>query len=337
MKAYQLQAYNSLDALQLIDLPEPNLGKNDVLVKIKANSLNYRELIILRGGYDRNKKLPVIPASDGVGEVVDTGENVTAWQKGDRVASVFFRDWTLGKATETQMNTALGGGVDGTLAEYVAFPEHALVKIPEHLSYEAAATLPCAALTAWNCLRTGGLIPGQTVLTLGTGGVSIFALQFAKLFGAKVIITSSSDEKLDRATALGADATINYLTYPDWQDQVRDLTDERGVDLVVEVGGAGTIERSLASACLGGYIGVIGVLSGFGAANFTPATAFFNQLHIQGIYVGNRQMFEEMNSAISLNGLKPVVDRVIPFSEAKQAYQLLESGKHLGKIVISHA
>ncbi len=336
MKAYQLQAYNSLDALQLIDLPEPTVGANDVLVRIKANSINYRELIILRGGYDRNKKLPVIPASDGVGEVVDIGKNVTAFEIGDRVASIFFQDWTSGRATETQMNTALGGGIDGTLAEYVVFPEHGLVKIPEHLSYEEAATLPCAALTAWNSLSTGGLIPGQTVLTLGTGGVSIFALQFAKLFGAKVIITSSSDEKLDRAIALGADATINYRTHPEWQDKVRYLTNGRGVEQVVEVGGEGTMMRSLASACLGGYIGVIGVLSGFGAANFTAATAFFNQLRIQGIYVGNRQMFEEMNAAISLHRLKPVVEQVVPFSEAKRAYELLESSKHFGKIVISH-
>ncbi|HEY9769235.1 MAG TPA: NAD(P)-dependent alcohol dehydrogenase [Coleofasciculaceae cyanobacterium] len=337
MKAYQLQAYNSLEALQLIDLPEPTVGANDVLVKIRANSINYRELIILGGGYDRNKKLPVIPASDGVGQVVDIGKNATAFEIGDRVAGTFFQDWQSGSATEKQMNTALGGGIDGTLAEYVVFPEHALVKIPEHLAYEEAATLPCAALTAWNCLRRGGLIPGQTVLTLGTGGVSIFALQFAKLFGAKVIITSSSDEKLDRAMALGADATINYRTYPEWQDRVRLLTDGVGVDQVVEVGGAGTMKRSLDSARLGGYIGVIGVLSGFGAANFTPATAFFNQLRIQGIYVGNRQMFEEMNAAIALHHLQPVVDEIVPFSEAKRAYELLESGKHLGKIVISHA
>jgi NADPH:quinone reductase-like Zn-dependent oxidoreductase len=337
MKAYQLQAYNSLDALQLIDLPEPSVGGNDILVKIRANSINYRELIILRGGYDRNKKLPVIPASDGSGEVVDIGDNVTAFAIGDRVAGTFFQDWQSGSATEKQMNTALGGGIDGTLAEYVVFPEYTLVKIPEHLAYEEAATLPCAALTAWNCLTRGALIPGQTVLTLGTGGVSIFALQFAKLFGAKVIITSSSDQKLARAIALGADATINYLTYPEWQDQVRLLTDGVGVDQVVEVGGAGTMKRSLASARLGGYVGVIGVLSGFGAANFTPATAFFNQLRIQGIYVGNRQMFEEMNAAIALHHLKPVVDEIIPFSEAKRAYELLQSGKHFGKIVISHA
>ena len=235
------------------------------------------------------------------------------------------------------MNTALGGGIDGTLAEYVVLPEHGLVKLPEHLTYEEAATLPCAALTAWNSLTTGGLLAGQTVLTLGTGGVSIFALQFAKLFGAKVIITSSSDEKLEHARALGADETINYRTYPDWQDKVRQLTGGVGVDQVVEVGGAGTLERSLASARLGGYVGVIGVLTGVGEGGFTPATAFFNQLRLQGIYVGSRQMFEAMNAAITLHHLKPVVHEVIPFSEARRAYELLESGKHFGKIVISHS
>jgi NADPH:quinone reductase-like Zn-dependent oxidoreductase len=256
---------------------------------------------------------------------------------GDRVAGTFFQDWQAGVATEKQMNTALGGGIDGTLAEYVVFPDRGLVKIPEHLSYEEAATLPCAALTAWNCLRQGELIAGQTILTLGTGGVSIFALQFAKLFGVKVIITSSSDEKLDRAISLGADATVNYRTHSEWQEKVRYLTDGVGVDAVVEVGGEETFDRSISSTRLGGYIGVIGALSGFGAANFTPAKVFFNRLRIQGIYVGNKQMFEEMNAAISLHRLRPVVDRVIPFAETKQAYQLLESGKHFGKIVISHA
>jgi NADPH:quinone reductase-like Zn-dependent oxidoreductase len=335
MKAYQLQAYN-LDALKLIDLPEPSVGEYDVLVRIHANSLNYRELIILRGGYPRNQKIPVIPASDGVGEVVSVGDKVNAFQSGDRVAGTFFQDWVSGAATESQMNTALGGGIDGTLAEYVVFPQHSLVKIPEHLTYEEAATLPCAALTAWNSLTTGNLLAGQTVLTLGTGGVSIFALQFAKLFGARAIVTSSSDEKLERARALGADETINYRTYPDWQDKVRQLTDGVGVEQVVEVGGAGTLERSLASARLGGYIGIIGVLTGFGEGGFTPAIAFLNQLRLQGIYVGSQQMFEAMNAAIALHRLKPVVDKVFPFLEARRAYELLESGKQFGKIVISH-
>lgn len=335
MKAYQLQAHN-LDSLRLIELPEPTVDRNDVLVKIKANSMNYRELLILRGGYDRNKKIPVIPASDGAGEVASVGENVKTFQPGDRVAGTFFRDWESGKATEQQMNTALGGGIDGTLAEYAIFPEHGLVKIPEHLSYESAATLPCAALTAWNTLTTGRLLPGQTVLTLGTGGVSIFALQFAKLFGAKVIITSSSDEKLERARALGADETINYLSDPEWQDKVLQLTDRVGVDLVVEVGGAGTLERSLLSARLNGFIGTIGVLTGIEASGLSLARVFSNQLRVQGIYVGSRQMFKAMNAAIALHHLKPVVYEVIHFSETRRAYELLESGKHFGKIVISH-
>ena len=335
MKAYQLQAHN-LDSLRLIDLPEPTVRQNDVLVRIKANSMNYRELLILRGGYYRNKKIPVIPGSDGVGEVISIGENVKTFQKGDRVAGTFFRDWESGKATEQQMNTALGGGIDGTLAEYVIFPEHGLVKIPEHLSYESAATLPCAALTAWNTLTTGELLPGQTVLTLGTGGVSIYALQFAKLFGAKVIITSSSDEKLERARALGADETINYLSHPEWQDKVLQLTDGVGVDLVVEVGGAGTLERSLCVARLNGFIGTIGVLTGIEASGLSLARVFSNQLRVQGIYVGSRQMFKAMNAAITLHHLKPVVHEVIHFSEARRAYELLESGKHFGKIVINH-
>lgn len=336
MKAYQLQAHN-LDSLKLIDLPEPTVGENEVLVKIKANSMNYRELLILCGGYDRNKKIPVIPVSDGVGDVVSVGDGVTAFQEGDRVAGTFFRDWEAGKATEQQMNKALGGGIDGTLAEYVVFSERGLVKIPEHLSYEEAATLPCAALTAWNTLTSGGLLPGQTVLTLGTGGVSIFALQFAKMFGAKVIITSSSDEKLERARALGADETINYRSHPEWQDKVLQLTDGVGVDLVVEVGGAGTLERSLFATRLNGYIGVIGVLTGVEASGLSLARAFSNQLRLQGIYVGSRKMFEAMNTAISQHHLKPVVHDVIPFSEARRAYELLESGKHLGKIIISHS
>lgn len=337
MKAYQLQGHNSLDALKLIDLPEPEVGANDVLVKIHANSMNYRELIILRGGYPRNNTIPVIPVSDGAGEVVSVGENVTAFQVGDRVAGTFFRDWVTGAPTEAQMNTGLGGGLDGMLAEYVVNPEHAWVKIPEHLTYEEAATLPCAAVTAWNSLTTGNLIAGQTILTLGTGGVSIFALQFAKLLGAKVIITSSSDEKLERAHALGADATINYRTNPEWQDKVRSLTDGVGVSQVVEVGGEGTLERSLASARMGGYIGAIGVLTGFGGGGFTPAAVFFNHLRIQGIYVGSREMFEAMIKTISLNRLQPVIHETIPFAEAKRAYELLESGKHFGKIVISHS
>lgn len=337
MKAYQLQGHNSLDALKLIDLPDPVVEPNDVLVKIHANSMNYRELLILRGGYVRNKKIPVIPVSDGAGEVVSVGKNVTAFQVGDRVAGTFFRDWVSGVPTEDMMNTALGGGIDGMLAEYVARTEHAWVKIPEHLTYSQAATLPCAAVTAWNSLFTGGLTAGQTILTLGTGGVSIFALQFAKLFGARVIITSSSDEKLERARSEGADETINYRTHPEWQEKVRSLTDGVGVDQVVEVGGEGTFSRSLSSVRIGGYIGTIGVLTGLGGGGLTPAAIFFNHLRVQGIYVGSKQIFETMIEAIALHRKQPVIYETIPFTEAKRAYELLESGKHFGKIIISHS
>ena len=337
MKAYQLIGHNSLDALKLVDLPDPVVGSNDVLVRIRANSMNYRELVILRGGYIRNQTIPVIPVSDGAGEVVGVGENVTAFKVGDRVAGTFFRDWVNGVPTEKMMDTAHGGGIDGMLASYVARPEHAWVKIPEHLTYEEAATLPCAAVTAWNSLVTGNLIAGQTVLTLGTGGVSIFALQFAKLFGARVIITSSSDEKLERACALGADVTINYRTNPEWHEKVRSLTNGVGVDQVVEVGGEGTLSHSLSSVRIGGYIGAIGVLTGFGGGGLTPASVFFNHLRFQGIYVGSQEMFSSMIKAIALHRLKPVIDETIPFTEVKRAYELLEQGKHFGKIVISHS
>lgn len=336
MKAYQLQAYNSLDALKLIDLPTPTIKEHEVLVNIKANSLNFRELLILRGGYARNKKIPVIPCSDGAGEVVAVGSSVTEFKVGDRVAANFFRDWVSGQATEAQMATAFGGAIDGMLVEYVALPEHCLVKLPDHLSYEEGATLPCAALTAWNSLTTGNLTSGQTLLTLGTGGVSVFAFQLAKAMGARVIITSGSDDKLQQAKDLGADEVINYRQYPEWQNEVLEITNGKGVDQVVEVGGAGTLERSLAATKLGGYIGIIGVLTGLGEGGFTPATAFFNQLRLQGIYVGSRTMFETMATAIDLHKIKPVIHEIVDFREARKAYELLESAQHFGKVVISH-
>jgi NADPH:quinone reductase-like Zn-dependent oxidoreductase len=303
---------------------------------MRAHAMNYRELLILRGGYVGNKKLPVIPTSDGAGEVVAIGAGVTEFQVGDRVASTFFRDWVSGPPTPATMATALGGAIDGTLAEYVAFPERGLVKVPDHLSYAEGAALTCAGLTAWNALTTGGLMPGQTILTLGTGGVSVFALQFAKLAGARVIVTSSSDEKLAKALAGGADTTINYRTHPDWHLEVLELTGGVGVDQVVELGGAGTLERSIAATRMGGYVGVIGVLTGVGPGGFTPATVFFNHLRCQGIYVGSRHMYTQMNQAVALHKLRPVIDMVIPFTAAPEAYRLLEAGTHFGKIVISH-
>lgn len=334
MKAYQITSDGGIDAVRQLEVPEPRPAAGEVLVRMRAASLNYRDLIITRGGYARNDRCPVIPLSDGAGEVVAVGERVTRFQPGDRVVNCFFEDWEAGDVTETQLQTSRGGGIDGVLAEQVVFSERALLPIPAHLSFAQAATLPCAAVTAWQALVTLGRIQaGDTILTLGTGGVSIFALQFAKLHGANVIITSSSDEKLARAREMGADETINYRTTPDWDDAVRELTGGRGVDNVVELGGPGTLPKSLACTRVSGRVSLIGVLTGVeGAVN--PLPALFNRLTVQGIYVGSRAMFEDMNRAISANGLTPVVDRVVDFAEALDAYHYLRSGGHLGKVVI---
>lgn len=334
MKAYQVQNDGGIDAIASVELPDPQPGKKEVLVQIRAASLNFRDLIVTRGGYARNDRCPVIPLSDGAGEVLAVGKEVTRFQPGDRVANCFFEDWESGDVSEPQMWTARGGGIDGVLAEQVVVDERALVAFPPHLGYEQAATLPCAGVTAWQALVTLGAVKaGDSVLTLGTGGVSIFALQFAKMHGAKVIITSSSDRKLARARELGADETINYKKTPDWEKTVKELTGGRGVDNVVELGGPGTLEKSLACVKVSGRVSLIGVLTGTdGAVN--PLPALFNRITIQGVYVGSRTMFEDMNRAIASNGLEPVIDRVFNFADAKDAYRHLRSGEHLGKVVI---
>ncbi|MGC1274584.1 MAG: NAD(P)-dependent alcohol dehydrogenase [Planctomycetaceae bacterium] len=335
MHAYQIDTPDGIDAIQRIELPDPEPNVGEVLVRIRANSLNFRDLTITRGGYARNEKQPVIPLSDGAGEVVAVGDGVTRFQPGDRVVASFFRDWVAGDVTEELMHASLGGGIDGTLCELVCLPERAWLHVPEHLSFEEAATLPCAAVTAWQALVSLGRVKaGDVVLTLGTGGVSIFALQFAKLHGATVIITSSSDEKLERAKQLGADYGINYKTSPDWHDEARRLTGGRGVDHVVEVGGPGTFERSLAATAVSGRVSLIGVLTGAaGAVN--PMTALFNRITVQGIYVGSVEMFAAMNRAIAASELRPVIDRTFGFDEALEAYRHLKSGKHFGKVVVT--
>lgn len=334
MYAYQIETPDGIDAIKQVELPDPEPKAGEVLVRIKANSLNFRDLTITRGGYPRNEKRPVIPLSDGAGEVVAVGEGVTRFQAGDRVVASFFRDWVAGDVTEELMQGSLGGGIDGTLCELVSLPERAWLPIPEHLSFEEAATLPCAAVTAWQALVSLGRVKaGDVVLTLGTGGVSIFALQFAKLHGATVLITSSSDEKLERAKELGADHGINYKTTPDWHDEARRLTGGRGVDQVIEVGGPGTFERSLAATAVSGRVSLIGVLTG-GAGAVNPMAALFNRITVQGIYVGSVEMFTAMNRAIAASKLRPVIDRTFAFDDAIEAYRHLKSGQHLGKVVI---
>jgi NADPH:quinone reductase-like Zn-dependent oxidoreductase len=333
MKVYEIQSNGGIEALALVDRPEPKPTTGEVLVKVKATSLNYRDLLVADGSYG-TVKYPLIPMSDGAGEVVAVGSGVTRVEIGDRIAGIFFQNWISDSLTREKMKSDLGGGIDGMLAEYVVLHQDGLVIIPSHLSYAEAATLPCAAVTAWHGLVTkGNLTEDDTVLLLGTGGVSIFALQFAKIYGAKVIITSSSDEKLARAKALGADETINYKITPNWEKKVYELTNRTGVDHVVEVGGAGTLAKSLQAVRIGGRISLIGVLSGR-VSEIDPLPILFKSLAVQGIYVGSRQMFEVMNQKISERKLKPIIDRVFTFSEAKAAYSYLKSANHFGKVVI---
>lgn len=335
MRAFVFEDRFSLDALKLAERPEPQPGPGQALVRVRANSLNYRDLVVASGGYGRHGKLPLIPLSDGAGEVVEVGAQVTRVKPGERVAAIFMQSWLAGALTEDSTKSALGGAIDGMLAEYVVVDAEGLVPIPQHLSYAEAATLPCAAVTAWHALVAEGCIrAGDSVLVLGTGGVSIFALQFARLHGARVIATSSSDDKLARAIGLGASDGINYRQTPEWGRRVLELTGGAGVDHVIEVGGAGTLPQSFRAVRYGGRISLIGVLSDPGAA-VDPRPLLMKGARLQGIYVGSREMFEAMNRAISLSGLRPVIDRVFPFAEAPEAYRYMRAAGHFGKIVLS--
>jgi NADPH:quinone reductase-like Zn-dependent oxidoreductase len=333
MKAYELQQFG-LENLALVERDVPPAAGHEVLVKFHAASLNYRDLMFAKGLYNPKAKLPAVPFSDGAGEVVSVGEKVTRWKVRDRVCPIFMQGWLEGGPSSEKQRSSLGGGdLDGVLREYGAFDENGLVRIPDHLSFEEAATLPCAGVTAWNALiRIGNLKAGDTVLTLGTGGVSVFALQFAKMHGARVIVTSSSDEKLERVHALGADATINYRTTPDWDKEVLRLTNRLGVDHVIELGGAGTVAKSVNSVRVGGCIALIGVLASGGG--FNPVALLMKAARMQGVFVGSRQMFEEMNRAIAVSSLKPVIGKTFPFAQAPEALKYMESGAHFGKIVV---
>lgn len=320
-------------AHETIEVPAP--GPNDVLVTLHAASLNYRDLMVALGWYNPRLEMPRILGSDAAGVVTAVGSNVTRFKVGDRVTSLFFQNWQSGEIEAATGPSALGGPIDGVFTTARLFPEHGLIHTPTYLTDEEAATLPCAALTAWNALvEKGHLAAGETVLIQGTGGVSLFALQIAKLHGARVIITSSSDEKLTRARALGADETINYNTTPDWELEVHKLTDKRGVDHVVEVGGAGTLPRSLKSVRVAGHIYIIGVLTGKGpGVDCTPILG--KSISVHGIYVGSAAMFARMNAAFAANHVKPVIDRVFPFADAREAFEHMQSGSHFGKVVLS--
>ena len=333
MRAYEITSAEGIDALSLGERSQPEPGPGQVLLRLRASSINYRDLLNILDPPARGIAYPRVPNSDGAGEVVEIGPGVTRFAAGDRVAGCFFQRWPAGGITAEAMASALGGALDGLLTEYAVLEEDGLVAIPEHLSFEEAATLPCAALTAWHILvEMGGLKAGDTVLTLGTGGVSIFALQFAAQQGARVIVTSSSDDKLARARELGAWQTVNYRSTPDWEQAVLELTGGRGADLVVEVGGAGTLEKSIQAVRVGGRIGLVGVLTG---GRIDPTSVMRKSIRLQGIYVGSREMFEAMNRAIAAGGLKPVLDRTFTFEDARAAYHRMQSGSHFGKIVIT--
>jgi NADPH:quinone reductase-like Zn-dependent oxidoreductase len=336
MRAYQLPKGGAgIEALVIIERPHPKAAYRQILVKVKACSLNFRDLAIARGSYRMPVRENIIPLSDGAGEVAEIGPGVTKFKVGDRVAGNFFQRWNGGEPAADVHKSALGGGIDGMLAEYAVLEEDGAVKIPPHLSLEEGATLPCAAVTVWNAIMEHAkLKAGDTLLLQGNGGVSIFGLQFAHGMGVRAIITSSSDEKLKRAEALGAALGVNYKTSPDWEKAAMEFTGGIGVDHVVEVGGAATLSRSFGAIRVGGKVTLIGGLSG-GATELNPGLIFARRANVQGISVGSTQMFEAMNRAIEFNAIKPVIDKVFAFNDAQAAYRHMAAGAHFGKIVIA--
>lgn len=335
MQAYVIQNEFGLANLTQIERPMPEPDAHEVVLKVRACSLNYRDHLMLEGLYNPRQALPLVPLSDGAGEIVALGEQVRRYQIGDRVAGLFCQHWQGGAPDRERLRVTLGGPLDGMLQQYIALPEQGVIDFPEHLSYPEAATLPCAALTAWVALTKYRQVKaGDTVLILGTGGVAIFALQFAKLFGARVIITSSSDQRLEQVAQLGADELINYRTTPDWHRIALTMTNKQGVDHIIEVGGADTLEKSLAAVKVGGFIAVIGVLSG----QKTPLSVIpilMSSLTLQGITVGNRDDFAAMNQAIYQHQLKPIIDQRFTLDEAQTAFARLATGGHLGKLIIT--
>jgi NADPH:quinone reductase-like Zn-dependent oxidoreductase len=337
MRVYQVEDDWSVDNLKLADRPEPNAGPGQVRLKMLASALNYRDLVVPQRGYgSRMKPLPLIMLSDGVGCVDQVGEGVDSLRLGDRVCPLFFQSWLSGEPDNARLGMSLGCEMDGTMAQYMVLPANGVALVPAHLDHNEVATLPTAGVTAWRAIVTEGRVkPGDTVLIQGTGGVSLFALQFAKMLGARVICTSSSDEKLLRARTLGADETINYLSTPEWGKTARTIADGIGVDHVVEVGGQRTLPQSLRAVRPGGTISMIGVLAG-SQLDISLGLIVTRHIRLQGITVGSGDDFRTMVRAISQQGMRPVVDRVYGFEQLHQALQHLASGKHLGKICIAH-
>lgn len=337
MRALNVAAPWGLDALKVVELPDPKPGRGEVLVRMKAVSLNYRDLLMVNGMYGRGSASStdvITPFSDGCGVVEAVGEGVTRFKPGDRVATMFFQGWISGPPTLEKAMTALGFPIPGAGAELQTFSQEGLSKVPEFLTDQEVATLPCAALTAWRALfEDAKLQPGDTVVLQGTGGVSVFGLQFAHAAGYRTLITSSSDAKLERARGLGADHLVNYRQTPEWAKPVREATGGRGADFIMEVGGGGTIEQSMRAVRIGGHIAIIGVVAGAGEG-FNPAALIGNAAKLQGVFVGSRDMFEAMCKAIELHRIRPVVDKVYPWPEARAAFAAMAGGEHFGKIVL---
>jgi NADPH:quinone reductase-like Zn-dependent oxidoreductase len=336
MKAFELQDTSGIEALRLVEKPVPSPGERDVLVRIRAVSLNYRDLLTVKGGYGSRQKLPLIPLSDGAGVVEAVGSGVTQFKAGDKVIGSFFENWIGGRPTREKLSGALGGSADGVLCEYRVFRQEALILSPPHLSFEEAATLPCAGLTAWGAVvGAGATKPGDVVLTQGTGGVSLFALQFAAMCGARIIATSSSDAKIEKLKNLGADKTVNYVSVPEWGKLAREMTAGNGVDLVVEVGGVGTLNESIRATRIGGTIALIGVLAGPSPGASRLPLIVMQQQRIQGVTVGPVEDLQAMANAMAAVKLRPVIDRVFAFEDCKEAFAYMAEGKHFGKIAIA--
>jgi len=334
MQAWEIVSDGGVDALALNQREIPQPGPGQVRMRVHASSINYRDLATIEDPVSRRLSYPSVPNSDGAGEVDALGAGVTEFAVGDRVMGCFFQDWEAGPITPGAMASALGGARPGVLVHYAILDARGVIAMPQHLSFAEAATLPCAALTAWHALTLPRPVaPGETVLLLGTGGVSVFAQQFCALMGARTIATSSSDEKLERMRALGAQETINYRTNPDWEKIVLELTGGVGADRVVEVGGPGTLQKSISAVRVGGSIGLIGILTGVQGA-IAPTDLMRKSISLRGIYVGSRQMFAEMNRAIALHALRPVIDEDFAFDAAREAYRRMRQASHFGKLVI---
>ena len=333
MKAYQYRMGEPISALQIVDLPMPKVGPGQVLVKMHAAALNFRDIMVVTGQFPRTAQEVIIPLCDGAGEVVEVAGDVTTLEVGDRVTPLYNQRWMAGEMQDADTAYSIGGCLDGVAAEYRVFGEMGVLKFPDHLTYEEAATLPCAGVTVWNALHGPcPLSAGDTLLTLGTGGVSIHAVQLAHAAGAEVIVTSSSDAKLARAKALGADHVINYATTPDWDVAVREITGGRGVDHVIENGGGATMLRSIRSTRRGGWVHIIGLIA---PGEIDPVHILLSGVHVRGQEVGSREMFAAMNRSLAQSRIKPVGDKVFAFDQLPEALGQLGSGQHFGKLVLA--